>query len=107
MRIIEELIPKIIFTELGEEGVVDLLERKVEYQRKQPSADPLQQADLAEVLEEYAQALLKDEISSAARDHVEEAISIYENQLEKWGSENIRLELEAAKEFLKDLKERE
>ncbi len=50
MRIIEELIPRIIFTEQGEEGIVDLLDRKVEYQRKQTSADPIEQADLAEVL---------------------------------------------------------
>ncbi|MBD3159889.1 MAG: hypothetical protein GF309_14000 [Candidatus Lokiarchaeota archaeon] len=60
MRKIEELIPKIIFKELGEEGGADLLKRKVKYHRELTSADPLEQGDLAETLVEYAHALLKD-----------------------------------------------
>ncbi|MGV9170555.1 MAG: hypothetical protein ACOC38_11525, partial [Promethearchaeia archaeon] len=105
MRKIEELVPKIIFAELGEEGGVDLLKRKVEYHRELTSADPLEQGDLAEALVEYAQVLLIDGSFSAARNHVNEAISIYEKQLEKWGSEDTRLELEAAREVLKQIED--
>ncbi|MGV9103641.1 MAG: hypothetical protein ACOC3C_05965 [Candidatus Thorarchaeota archaeon] len=54
MRKIEELIPRIIFKELGEEGGTDLLKLKVQYHRKQTSTAPLKQTDLAEVLVEYA-----------------------------------------------------
>ncbi|MFO7837804.1 MAG: hypothetical protein R6V83_14265 [Candidatus Thorarchaeota archaeon] len=57
MRKIEELVPSIIFAELEKERGVDLLKRKVQYHRKQTSADPLEQADLAEVLVERRKIL--------------------------------------------------
>jgi hypothetical protein len=98
----KQVIPKIIFAELGKEGGANLLKRKVEYHRKQTTADPLEQIDLAKVLVEYAQALLKDEKSSAARKHVEEAINIYENQLEKW-DDDMRGDLETANKLLKQV----
>jgi len=105
MRRIEELVPKIISAELGEERGVDLLKRKVEYLRKQSSRDPLEQTELAEVLVKYARTLLKDD-DSEAKSCVKEAISIYESYLQKWDSDSIRAELETAKELLATLKER-
>ncbi|MBS3793726.1 MAG: hypothetical protein KGY80_02450, partial [Candidatus Thorarchaeota archaeon] len=103
MRKIEELIPKIIFGKLEKEGGVALLKHKVEYHRELTSADPLEQGDLAEVLVEYAQALVKDGKSSVGRNHVEEAISIYEKQLQKWDDDDIRRDLEVANNLLKEI----
>lgn len=105
MRKIEELIPKIIFKELGEEGGADLLKRKVEYHRKRAASDPVEARNLAETLVEYADALCKNGKSSPAKKRVKEAIGIYKGYLEKWDSDSIRAELEAAKELLRQIED--
>jgi len=57
MRRIEELVPKIIFAELGEEGGADLLKHKIHYHRKRAASDPVEEIHLAETLVEYAEML--------------------------------------------------
>jgi hypothetical protein len=106
MRKIEELVPKIIFAELGEEGGSDLLKHKIHYHRKRASSDPVEEIQLAETLVEYAEMLWEDGNTSPARKHVEEAIGIYENYLQKWDDRDTRGDLEAAKELLTTMKER-
>jgi len=99
----KQVIPKIIFKELGKEGGADLLKRKIQYHRKRASSDPVKEINLAETLVEYAQALVKDGKFSVGRNHVEEAISIYEKQLQKWDDDDIRRDLEVANNLLKEI----
>ncbi|MBD3159897.1 MAG: hypothetical protein GF309_14040 [Candidatus Lokiarchaeota archaeon] len=107
MRKIEELVPNIIFAELGKEGGADLLKHKIQYHRKQAASDPVEEIHLAETLVEYAEALWENGKSAPAERRVGEAIGIYEGYLEKWDSDSIRAELETAKELLKQIENAE